>query len=218
MAKKNDPALVCPIEHVEDDAPVVAHSTDSRYAIAVIVSLFGLVFTLVAGGIMSQGIMRRQWMAIICPGVFLLVGLAADVLAVYLILRCFNPMPVLVFSDRNVYAGSEFEVSWMFRGSSRSIHQLKLTLIGTEKVSYRQGTSTRTEESTFFSEVVFDSEDPDQIAKGFCLVKIPDEGMHSFKSADNEILWVIGMHGSIRRWPDVTETFPVQVLVPPLPS
>jgi len=135
MAKTNDPALVCPIEHVEDDAPVVAHSTDSRYAIAVIVSLFGLVFTLVAGGIMSQGIMRRQWMAIICPGVFLLVGLAADVLAVYLILRCFNPMPVLVFSDRNVYAGSEFEVSWMFRGSSRSIHQLTLTLIGTEKVS-----------------------------------------------------------------------------------
>ena len=216
MAEPKEVSLVCPVEVASDDAPVVATASSSRVILAVIVTVIGLAITSITGFMVWQGAAREHLLATLCPGIFLLAGLALDVLAAYLILGCFNPMPVLVLSERNVYPGSEFEVSWMFRGNPKSIHRLKLMLVGTEKVSYRQGTDTRREESKFHHEMVFESEDAEQIAKGFCLVTIPSDAMHSFKASNNEIEWKIDLEGSIRRWPDVLESFPFQVLTPPL--
>jgi hypothetical protein len=218
MSEADEKSLACPIEVASDDAPVVANANSSRVITAVIISMIGVGMTIVAGITVWQGVSKHNLFGILCPGMFLIVGFALDVFAAYLILGCFNPMPVLVLSERNVYPGSEIEVSWMFRGNPKSIRRLKMTLIGTEKVTYKQGTDTRREESKFHEEVVFESEDAEQIAKGFCLVTIPVGTMHSFKASSNEIEWKIELDGDIPRWPDVLESFPFQVLTPPLPS
>ncbi len=35
--------------------------------------------------------------------------------------------------------------------------------------------------------------------------------MHSFASDHNAVVWAIHVHGEIPRWPDVNETFEIEV-------
>jgi hypothetical protein len=188
----------------------------SRIAAAVVVLIFGLIFTSVPAVIVFGMLQERVTPFIICPGLFLLFSLGIDAFAVYLILKCFNPKPTLALSQRNIYPGDEFEVSWMFQGNARAIRKLKVTLSGKEVVKYRQGTDNRTEETIFSERVLIDTEDPNQIAKGFALVELPGDAMHSFKSANNEILWIVELHGVVNWWPDLDDSFPIRVLTLPV--
>jgi len=206
----------CPVESDADDAPMVVEASFPIQTAALILSLFGFAFTLIPAIVFVGALRKGLDGGSICTLFFLLIGLIADALAVYLILKSFNPKPVLVLTEPAIYPGSEFEVGWMFRGKTASIQQLKLELIGTEKVSYRQGTSTRSEESIFHRSILLETSEPAEISKGFCMVVIPSDTMHSFKSKNNEILWQFSLHGTIARWPDVDESFPLQVLTPPV--
>jgi hypothetical protein len=205
----------CPIESDGPDGPLVIEPEVSRALVAVILSLFGGVATLIAGIVFASTFNLKNWSTTICPGIFLCFSLLVDAFAFYLILKCFNPQPVIALSQRDVYPGSEFEISWMFRGRVQSIHKLTITLVGKEKVSYRQGTSTRTEESVFHRMKLVETEDPVQIAKGFELVELPANTMHSFKSTNNEILWLVQVNGVVAWWPDLDDAFPIRVLTPP---
>jgi hypothetical protein len=217
MIAKEAKDETCPVESDAEDAPVVVEASFPIQAAALFLSLFGLAFTLIPAGILVAASKKGWDGGLICPGLFLVIGLIFDLIAVYLILKCFNPKPVMVLTEQAIYPGSEVEVGWMFRGKTASIQHLKLELIGTEKVSYRQGTSTRTEESIFHRSTLLETSEPAEIAKGFCMARIPSDSMHSFKSKNNEIRWQFSLHGTIARWPDVGESFPLQVLTPPVP-
>lgn len=207
----------CPIEGSEPDGPLVIEPEVSRVAAAVVVGIAGVVFSLVPGIIVaSMWSERGLSLGFLCPGIFLLFGLLIDALAVYLLLKCFNPKPVLALSHRHLYPGTEFEISWMFQGNAHALRKLTITLVGKEKVSYQQGTSTRTEESPFYRHVIVDTDDPNRIPKGFDLVCLPSDAMHSFKSNNNEILWVVQTHGDVAWWPDVDDAFPIRVLTLPV--
>ncbi len=205
----------CPVESAGADGPLVIEPEVSRVLVAVVLGLFGGVMTLVAGIVFASMFSPKSWGTIICPGIFLFFSLFIDALAFYFLLKCFNPQPIVALSQRDVYPGSEFEISWMFRGRVQSIRKLTITLVGKEKVSYRQGTSTRTEESVFHRTKLVEAEDPTQIAKGFELVELPADTMHSFKSPNNEIAWLVQVNGVVAWWPDVDDAFPIRVLTPP---
>ena len=55
-----------------------------------------------------------------------------------------------------------------------------------------------------------------EIQRGSTGVEIPEDTMHSFTSANNAIVWSLFVHGDIARWPDVSETFEIEVR--PLPA
>jgi hypothetical protein len=101
----------------------------------------------------------------------------------------------------------------LFR-SVKKIQHLEIVLEGIEKVSYRQGTNTRTEETPFFRQKIVDSKTLDQIAKGFELVTLPVETMHSFQSTHNSFTWQIRVLGKIAMWPDICDRFEIVVLAP----
>jgi hypothetical protein len=147
---------------------------------------------------------------------FVLVGLGLMAAVVYTFLGLFNPKPVLVCSDRWLYAGSEFELSWMMKGNVSRIQKLTVFLEGTETVSYRQGTSTRTENNLFYSQPVAEVTDAAEIAQSYHVVKIPDDAMHTFNATSNKIYWQVRFAGEIPWWPDVADTFEITIL-PPLP-
>lgn len=147
---------------------------------------------------------------------FILIGLGLIAAVGYTFLGLFNPKPVLVCSDRWLYAGSEFELSWMMKGNVSRIKKLTVYLEGMETVSYRQGTSTRTESNTFYSQPVAEVTSADQIAESYHVVKIPEDTMHTFDTTSNKVLWQVRFAGEIPWWPDVSDTFEITVL-PPLP-
>jgi hypothetical protein len=204
----------CPIEDTGPDGPLVIEPETSRILVAVIITLFGAAFTAVPAFMVVAALRSKFWMGAVCPGIFMLVGLFLDMFALNMLLKCFNPKPILALSQKNIYPGTEFEISWMFKGNTHAIRKLTLTLIGKEKASYRQGTSTRTEESTFFKQVIIETEDPTTIAKGFELVQLPQDTMHSFKSDNNEIVWLVQTDGDVAWWPDLDDAFPFRVLTP----
>lgn len=204
----------CPIEGIEPDGPLVIEPEGSRIVVAILAMIFGAMFSLIPAVMVVAALRGKFWMGALCPGIFLMIGVLIDMLALSMLLKCFNPKPILALSQRNIYPGTEFEVSWMFQGNAQSIRKLTLTLIGKEKASYRQGTSTRTEESPFFEQVILETQDPNIIFKGYELVQLPVDAMHSFKSANNEILWIIQTNGDVAWWPDVDDAFPLRVLTP----
>jgi hypothetical protein len=36
--------------------------------------------------------------------------------------------------------------------------------------------------------------------------------MHSFESSHNKIIWKVKLHGDIPRWPDVSETYTLNIV------
>jgi len=204
----------CPVESGEPDEPLVIQAAETRVAVAVGLWIAGICWTGIVSLIGLAVVQNKDWFPMLILSVFLLVGIALLVFAFYSTLQIFNPRPILACSQRDLYPGSEFELSWMFRGDAKKIKHLEIVLEGIEKVSYRQGTSTRTEEKPFFRQSVVDSPTPDFIAQGFELVSIPVATMHSFKSSNNSFTWQIRVLGKIAFWPDIRDRFEIVLLAP----
>ena len=50
-----------------------------------------------------------------------------------------------------------------------------------------------------------------EIPGGSTDVEIPEDTMHSFSSNNNSVVWSLVVRGDIHRWPDVSETFEIEV-------
>jgi len=118
---------------------------------------------------------------------------------------------VLVLGGGGLALGAATELRWSFTGKVERVHQLVIRLEGREEATYRQGTDTRTDKSTFFSADLVDTTSPGEIANGKTHVQVPADSMHSFESANNKIAWVLTVHGHIRRWADVKEEYVLSV-------
>ena len=214
MTRNKGNGSTCPIESGEPDEPLVIQAAESRVAVAIGLWIAGICWTGIVS-LIGLGVMQnKNWVPMLILSVFLLIGIALLVFAFYSTLQIFNPRPILACSQRDLYPGSVFELSWMFRGNAKKIQHLEIVLEGIEKVSYRQGTSTRTEENPFFHQKVIDSPAPDSIAQGFELVSIPLATMHSFKSPNNVFTWQIRVLGKIAFWPDIRDRFEIVLLAP----
>ena len=207
-------SATCPIESGEPDEPLIIQAAISRVTVAIGSWIGGIAWTGITSSIFL-GVRQNKdwfWMAIIFA--FFLVGIALLLFAFYSTLQIFNPSPILACSQRDIYPGSEFELSWMFHGNAKKIKHLEIVLEGIEKVSYRQGTNTRTEEKPFYRQIVVSSKEPETVAKGFELVSIPISTMHSFKSSSNSFTWQIRVIGKIAFWPDIRDRFEIVMLAP----
>ncbi len=204
----------CPIESGEPDEPLVIQAAESRVAVAIGLWIAGICWTGIVALIFMGFFQNRNWFPMVILSGFFLIGIALLVFAFYSTLQVFNPRPILASSQRDLYPGSEFELSWMFRGNAKKIRHLKIVLEGIEKVSYRQGTNSRTEEKPFFQKTILDSNSSEFIGQGFELVAIPLSTMHSFQSSNNAFTWQIRVLGKIALWPDIRDRFGIVLLAP----
>ena len=204
----------CPVESGDPDEPLIIQEAESRVSVALGLWIAGICWTGIVALIGSSVLQGKDWVPILFVSLFLVFGIGILVGAVYTTLQIFNPMPILACSQRDLYPGSEFELSWMFRGNVKKIQKLEIILEGIEKVSYRQGTSTRTEEKPFFRQRILESKSHEAMTQGFQIVTIPVATMHSFKSTNNSFTWQIRVNGAIPFWPDISDRFNIVVLAP----
>ena len=213
-----------PVEKGQDTGPQVLKNATSRGCVFTFFLVFAVFWNVVVSLFLSStiGTWRQQGNApigqLLFMVPFLLVGIGVAVMVVYLFLGLFNPLPKLVCSNQNIYPGSEIEFSWLFNGSSSRISQLRLIFEGTESVTYRQGTSTRTDSHTFFRKCLIDVTSPEEIATGAVLFSVPPNLMHSLNLTSNKIIYSVRIEGVIRFWPDIAERFEFNILPPPLPD
>lgn len=203
-----------PLEADGDDQPLVLKEEASRVTQAVgiwVVTAFwnAITWTITYFAVRDAGIFPMLFM-----GIFILIGLALLVGAVYSTMQIFNPRIVVICSQTNLFPGCEFEVSWVVKGKVESIKELLITVEGSEVATYRQGTDTRTETKIFYKNEVVKLTDSSQIAQGFQLTSIPLNTMHSFNGSKNKIQWRIKVSGAIALWPDVADSFPINIFPP----
>jgi len=152
-----------------------------------------------------------EWFLTLFMTPFMLVGLGAIVAVFYFLLAAANPRPQLQISPASPRLGSKLRIEWGFTGNARRISRLKIVLEGHEKATYQRGTDTHTDRQAFVSIPVIESESKWELAKGVVDLEIPDDTMHSFTSEHNAVVWAIHVHGNIPQWPDVNDSFEIDV-------
>lgn len=147
---------------------------------------------------------------------FVLVGLLLLVNIPYQFLALFNPRPRLTLSPGRLVPGEAAELRWGFKGSTRRIQRLEVTLEGREEADYTRGTDRTTAREVFATLPVVDVTSSSEVAAGTARLEIPAGTMHSFDAPDNRIVWALKLQGTIRMWPDVMEELPVVIEPAPL--
>lgn len=143
---------------------------------------------------------------------FVVIGIGLLLAIPYQILALFNPRPHLSLDRSRLRPGEPARLSWRFSGAVGRIRRLKISIEGREEASYRRGTTTHTDRSTFATLVLFDGDQPGAFGSGEVEVVIPAGSMHSFAASHNKIVWKLMISGEIARWPDVGEEFELVVL------
>ncbi len=189
------------------------HSPVVKFLGAVLIAAFwnGIVSVflveVVAG--FRQG--NPRWGMTLFMTPFVLIGIGLIALIVYQFLAIFNPRPRLELSSASIPLGGAAELSWRLFGRVSRIGQFAVTLRGSEEATYRRGTDTRTDRSTFYEMELYKTSSPAEMASGQVGIILPQETMHSFEADHNKIVWNLEVYGDIPRWPDVKESFKITV-------
>jgi hypothetical protein len=142
---------------------------------------------------------------------FVVIGLGMIGFVFYQFLAMFNPRPTLRLRPASIPLGQAAELQWAFTGRTGLIHRLSVTLRGREEATYRRGTNTVTDKSTFYEMELYSTADWVEMTSGRVGFVMPQDTMHSFRAQNNKIIWEIAVHGTIERWPDVKESFEIEV-------
>jgi hypothetical protein len=180
--------------------------------------IFGAIWNSVVIGIlvsMLSDFDNMEWFALLFLIPFLLVGIGVAIAFIYCLLALFNPRPEITLSTGYLPLGSSAHMDWSFQGNPSRISTLTISICGVEKATYRRGTTTTTDESIFEKQVLVETENPREIMAGRVSFTIPEFTAPSFAASNNKIVWMVRVHGDIKRWPDVNEEFEFDVA--PLP-
>ena len=162
-------------------------------------------------GIVCVFLADAGWFTLIFLLPFIAIGVGLIALVIYQFLALFNPRPMLHVSSRSIPLGGSAELRWSFWGQTSRIREFTVTLRGVERARYRKGTSTCTDESTFYEMELYRTSNVAQIATGQIGFVLPRDTMHSFQAENNGIIWSIDLRGDIKSWPDVKESYEIEV-------
>ena len=103
------------------------------------------------------------------------------------------------------------QLEWSATKPLTKVRNLKISLQGNEAATYRRGTNSVTDNSTFFYDILLELDQPATQQRGTLELTIPLDSMHSFDSGNNKIIWQIRVNGDIPRFPDIQNTYPITV-------
>ena len=227
-AVTSDPFRSTPVDRHEVDRDVSPPATVGTVTLTPTTSpltkfVVALVFTTIWNGIVSVFVFQviadwRQghlsWFLALFLTPFVGVGLLLIGYSFHAALAIFNPRPELTISSGSIALGQTVDVSWRFSGQTSSIQRLRIFLEGQEHARYRRGTSTYTDKASFAELPIIDSMHFVDIGNGRVSLSIPADTMHSWDGDNNQIVWSLRVTGEIAWWPDVDETFPIEILPP----
>ena len=170
-----------------------------------------IIAALFWNGIISIFIADASLFSLIFLLPFIAVGVGLIGLVIRQLLALFNPRPTLHLSSHTIPLGGAAELRWSFSGRTSRIRELTVTLRGVERATYRKGTDTCTDESPFYEMELYRTINSTEIASGQVGFILPHDTMHSFNAQNNKIVWRLDMLGEIEKWPDVKESFEIEV-------
>jgi len=195
------------------------HTPTVKLIGAILVALFwnGIISIFVVQVVQGFRTGHPPWFLTFFMVPFVAIGIGLLGLVVYQFLALFNPRPTLELSSTMIPLGGAAELRWRLSGNTQRIGSLTVTLRGRELATYRRGTKTHTDTSTFYEMELYRTTNALDIASGQVGFVLPTDTMHSFEAENNKTVWSVDLHGDIESWPDVKESFTVLVLPAPCP-
>jgi hypothetical protein len=158
---------------------------------------------------------RVDWflLALLVP--FVAVGVTGIVLFIrLLVLATAVGTTQVEINEHPLRPGGRYELI-VAQGGSGTFRTLDVAIAMEEQATFRQGTDTRSERLTVWSQDVHSWRDlqcvPGTRFEARTTLEIPASAMHSFASEHNSVRWLVVVRGRPARWPAFTRTFPVIV-------
>jgi hypothetical protein len=142
---------------------------------------------------------------------FVLIGLVMIGFVFYSLLALFNPRPSLVVTPPEAVPGQPIDVSWRFSGRAGVLRRVTIRLKGREEATCQQGDKTGTEKRDFATFDLVDTTVRGEMVAGQARFQVPPRLMHSWKTPNHRIVWVLHVQGVIDRWPDVNQEFVINM-------
>ncbi|NWK55107.1 DUF3592 domain-containing protein [Verrucomicrobiaceae bacterium N1E253] len=155
-----------------------------------------------------------EWFLMVFLIPFVLVGLGTMVFSMYSFLALFNPSPRITLKPGALTLGGSATLRWRIPSKAQRLKQFRLYLVGEEEAQYRRGTNTVTDTEVFFEQLLFETADPRQASRGELQCVVPVNTMPSWKSQHHEIKWSLVVKGDIALWPDINDTYALEVVAP----
>lgn len=144
---------------------------------------------------------------------FVVIGLLLLGAALQAFSRLFAPPVEVRLEPSRLRLGARVPFTWRLGG--RGVRKLTIRLVAREEASYRQGTSTRTDQSDFHRTVLFESIDRLALTEGRAEIVLPAaDAAPSLHSANNKIVWELAVEGDIPWRADVDDRFVLPVRPP----
>lgn len=116
--------------------------------------------------------------------------------------------------------GRQYKV-FLSQSGHLKIKSIELRLVCDEEVSFSDGTNTRAESKRIFDQIVFRKEKfdilPGEPFQHECPLDVPSDGMHSFMSAHNAVVWKLVVQAETKKWSKFERVFPL-VVYPAVPE
>ncbi|ATC63972.1 hypothetical protein CMV30_08430 [Nibricoccus aquaticus] len=145
---------------------------------------------------------------------FVAVGLFLIGLIVRFAMELSNPVPRLTVNRRAFLPGETLDLTWRFEGRAKRLKSVRFWLEGREEATYRRGTDTRTDKEIFATLEIASASGLASAEAGHATLRLPGRLMHSFKAANNRVVWELRVKGEIDWWPDLSEEFAVAIVAP----
>ncbi|CAA6696796.1 MULTISPECIES: DUF3592 domain-containing protein [unclassified Lentimonas] len=159
---------------------------------------------------------RPDWFLTIFLIPFVLIGIGLIFGIFHSLLALANPKIELTLSESSPALGDKVQLEWSATKPLTKVRNLKIALQGEEAATYRRGTNSVTDKSTFYRDLLLELDQPAAQQRGTLELTIPTDSMHSFDSSNNKIVWQISVDGEIPRFPDIKNTYPITVRPIPL--
>ena len=181
-------------------------------------AVFGLLFAAIFwNGIVFGFLFPEAWLE--NGGIFLklfsvpfmVLGIAIVAGFFHALLALLNPKPRLELSPGALTLGQPFSVNWRLTGSTGRVRRVRIILRGVEKATYQRGSNSTTETETFFAALLDETTDAISMRGADVTGMIPTDCMHSFDATSNKIVWYLEVRGDLPFWPDISDTFEVDV-------
>jgi len=183
-----------------------------------------LIFTLFWNGIVSVFLVNIlgdamrggavMWVFLLFLLPFIGIGLFMIGLSVRTAMALANPVPRLTVNRAAFAPGEMVEVGWRFDGARTRLKDLRIWLEGREEATYRRGTDTKTDKEVFATLDIAAVSGLASGEPGRATLRLPARTMHSFKSDNNRVVWVLRVKGGISWWPDLEEEFGFSIVPP----
>ncbi|MFM7181810.1 MAG: DUF3592 domain-containing protein [Verrucomicrobiales bacterium] len=153
-----------------------------------------------------------SWFLAIFLTPFAIIGLGLIAAFLHQVGAFFNPRLVLHLDSGQPRLGTTMNLRWEIPTGAGRLKELKIILRGEEVATYRRGTNSVTERSTFHEAEILSTEMVEMMRTGRGSTRLPAESVPSWKSSNNRIEWTLSVEGTIALWPDVSDTHSIEVL------